>query len=251
MKAKKQNLRKILLILVIFLTISLVLGIFFWGEKLNREKINKVLATANSKLGSKFKPGAEGDGTFDSSGFVWWVFQKQNGIKLANERGAGQDYLNIGADIQKKNLKEGDLLFFRITPKSQKIHVGIYIGGNQFIHASKGYGKVLVNNLSDHLAEPGKEQAGKKTPTYNDIFFEARRIIGFRNIAKIETFEKGDEGIEVREFQKDLLSLGYKVPTNGVFEEKTEQMIKLVQKDYSLPKNGIVTPRVKELLKDL
>ena len=48
-------------------------------------------------------------------------------------------------------LQPGDLVFFCDPSRSggkAASHVGIYIGSNQFIHASSGGGKVQIDSLS-------------------------------------------------------------------------------------------------------
>jgi lipoprotein Spr len=49
--------------------------------------------------------------------------------------------------INKTELKEGDLVFFKIGSKSIS-HVGVYIGDNKFAHASSSKG-VMISNLND------------------------------------------------------------------------------------------------------
>jgi len=49
--------------------------------------------------------------------------------------------------ISKDELKEGDLIFFKI--KSHYIsHMGVYIGDNKFAHASSSRG-VMISNLDE------------------------------------------------------------------------------------------------------
>lgn len=52
----------------------------------------------------------------------------------------------MGQAVSKENLLPGDLVFFNTYGDIS--HVGIYIGGGQFIHASSGSGKVTISQLS-------------------------------------------------------------------------------------------------------
>lgn len=81
---------------------------------------------------------------FDCSGFVRHVYSTQ-GVRLP--RTAREMALTLPA-IPKYAMQSGDLVFFNINGQLFS-HVGIYINGNQFIHApSQRTGKVLVSNLT-------------------------------------------------------------------------------------------------------
>ncbi|HEX2927103.1 MAG TPA: C40 family peptidase, partial [Ruminiclostridium sp.] len=93
--------------------------------------------------------GGKSPSGFDCSGFVGYVF-KNFGVSL-NSSSASM-YSN-GIKVSKTNLKAGDLLFFDASSRKSAgaiDHVGIYLGGNQFIHASTSNGKVLVQSLSGY-----------------------------------------------------------------------------------------------------
>lgn len=80
---------------------------------------------------------------FDCSGFTQYIL-KNFGVIL--EHSASSQFSN-GEKISKENLEPGDLVFFT-TYKSGPSHVGIYIGSNQFIHASTGQKRITTTSLN-------------------------------------------------------------------------------------------------------
>lgn len=79
---------------------------------------------------------------FDCSGLVRAVFGRF-GIHLPRDT---KDQIRAGQKIARDDIKPGDLLFFRR-------HVGIAIGRDRLIHASRGGGGVRVNSLSASRAD--------------------------------------------------------------------------------------------------
>ena len=56
----------------------------------------------------------------------------------------------IGKKVKRDELIPGDLVFFRKYIKSSRIgHVGMYIGNDEFIHASYGAKKVTISSLNE------------------------------------------------------------------------------------------------------
>ncbi|MCL2082575.1 MAG: C40 family peptidase [Oscillospiraceae bacterium] len=108
-----------------------------------------IIETASKKLGAPYVYGSGGPNSFDCSGFTSWVF-RQHGISLP--RNSGSQYRLSGKSVKKPDLKTGDLVFFKNTSKGVINHVGIYLGGNKFIHAgsgSNGGRKVKISSLSE------------------------------------------------------------------------------------------------------
>ncbi len=98
-------------------------------------------------LGIKYVYGGSTTKGFDCSGFVSFVYKKF-GMTLPR---SSRDMGNGGVAVKKTDLKPGDLVFFDTNGGLNGInHVGIYIGGGKFIHASSSLGrKVTISNLSD------------------------------------------------------------------------------------------------------
>ncbi len=98
-------------------------------------------------IGAVYKPGGESPELgMDCSGFVRYVFHEVAGLKLPHNALA---LSKIHEVISKADLKPGDLVFFKTTRRVFS-HVGIYLGGNEFIHASSSEtGKVMISKLDN------------------------------------------------------------------------------------------------------
>ena len=107
-----------------------------------------IIATAKKYIGVPYVWGGSTPSGFDCSGFVQYVF-KAHGISLP--RTSKQQY-TVGSWVSKSNLQPGDLVFFD-TGGSGISHLGIYIGNNQFIHASTSKG-VIITSLSNTYWAP-------------------------------------------------------------------------------------------------
>lgn len=99
-----------------------------------------VVSIALSKLGSPYRWAAAGPNAFDCSGFTMWCYA-QIGIALPHSSRA---QINVGERVSRENLKPGDLVFFG---RSTIHHVGIYIGGGNFVHSPNTGDVVRVTSL--------------------------------------------------------------------------------------------------------
>jgi murein DD-endopeptidase / murein LD-carboxypeptidase len=101
--------------------------------------------TIETWLGTPYRfAGCTREGT-DCSGFVnslyTTVFKSNLGA-----RNSGDIYKKI-TKVDKDELIEGDLVFFRIR-KRRVSHVGVYLGNNKFVHASTSSG-VIISDLNE------------------------------------------------------------------------------------------------------
>ena len=99
-----------------------------------------VVGIAMQYLGVPYRWGGADPSGFDCSGFSMYVYAKL-GVSLPHH--AASQY-GMGTPVSKSELEAGDLVFFNGLG-----HMGIYIGGGQFIHAPHTGDVVKISSLSD------------------------------------------------------------------------------------------------------
>ena len=99
--------------------------------------------TALSLRGTPYRLGGEDPSGFDCSGFVQYVYE-QHGVAMPREV---RDQFRVGKRVDRDQLEPGDLVFFSTVAPGAS-HVGIIIGGDQFVHAPSERGVVRVETLS-------------------------------------------------------------------------------------------------------
>ena len=105
----------------------------------------QILSGARSMLGQAVVwGGASPKQGFDCSGLVQYVY-RQAGINLP--RTADLQFL-VGRSVSPTALLPGDLVYFT-TYEPGASHVGIYIGGDKFIHTSFSQGIVAIGDMND------------------------------------------------------------------------------------------------------
>lgn len=111
-----------------------------------------VSATSNVKLyqfvydwlGTPYRLGGTSEGGIDCSGFAYQLYDKVFNTVIGNN---SRNIFSMVNPINKEELKEGDLVFFKIN-SSAISHVGVYLGNNKFAHASSSRG-VMISNLNE------------------------------------------------------------------------------------------------------
>ncbi|MGM9988006.1 MAG: SH3 domain-containing protein [Bacillaceae bacterium] len=106
------------------------------------EDVFNLVSYAKKLVGKPYVFGASGPDAFDCSGFVYHVF-KSNNYNVSRTSTAG--FWNMVKKVD--NPVVGDIIFFKDTYITGPSHMGIYIGGGDFIHASDGANGVTISNL--------------------------------------------------------------------------------------------------------
>lgn len=104
----------------------------------------QVIAYAKQFMGCSYVYGSAGPNSFDCSGFTSYVY-KHFGYSL--NRSAASQYSN-GTPVDLSQIQPGDLILWRAYGSSSTAtHVGIYIGNNQYIHASSTKKCITINDM--------------------------------------------------------------------------------------------------------
>ena len=120
------------------------------GKKNTSSSINRGVNKSSSQvasyaynfLGRPYVYGANGPDAFDCSGFTSYVY-RHFGVSLPR---TASSQFSAGSAVSRNNLAPGDLVFFNTV--GYLGHVGLYIGGGDFIHAASS-GREKISSLSE------------------------------------------------------------------------------------------------------
>ncbi|RYF87231.1 MAG: glycoside hydrolase [Chitinophagaceae bacterium] len=123
-------------------------------------------ATSNVKLykfvyewiGTPYRYAGNTQNGIDCSAFAKAIYKKVFNTTIARN---SRDIFSMVNPLPKADLKEGDLVFFKIKSRSIN-HIGLYLGDNRFAHASSSRG-VVISNLND--------------PYYSRYFYRGGQIL--------------------------------------------------------------------------
>ena len=107
---------------------------------------HKLYVNAAEWIGTPYRAGGDSRHGTDCSGLVSQLYKKTYRMRLSRSTD-GQ--LTESNKIARRNLREGDLVFFTSRSSRKKVaHVGIYLKDGKFIHASTSQG-VIVSSLKE------------------------------------------------------------------------------------------------------
>ncbi|MFD0765731.1 C40 family peptidase [Mucilaginibacter lutimaris] len=125
-------------------------------ESLAKDYLSQIMgvavsATSNMKLfnfvynwiGTPYRFGGSSRKGIDCSAFTKQLYSDVFNLPI---RRSSRDIFSMVSPVGKDDLKEGDLVFFKIHSRSIS-HIGIYLGNNRFAHASSR--GVAISNLDE------------------------------------------------------------------------------------------------------
>ena len=156
-------------------------------ESLAKDYLSQIMgvamsATSNTKLfdfvydwiGTPYRFGGSSRRGIDCSAFTKQLYSDVFNLTI---RRSSRDIFSMVNPVNKDDLKEGDLVFFKIHSRSIS-HIGIYLGNNRFAHASsKG---VAISSLDDAY--------------YSRYFYKGGRLLeSFKNELSTASASADDE----------------------------------------------------------
>jgi cell wall-associated NlpC family hydrolase len=102
-----------------------------------------IVRRALTLRGTPYRNGGSDPKGFDCSGFVQYVFARE-GVAVPREV---REQVRLGREVRLAGIEPADLIFFKISG-NEPSHVGISIGGDEFVHAPSSRGVVRVEKFS-------------------------------------------------------------------------------------------------------
>jgi len=118
--------------------------------------LSSIRQRGDSWMGVRYRFGGESRSGIDCSAFTRQIFREAFGVELPRNTAL---QVQEGSSISRQDLTAGDLVFFR---RGGTRHVGVYLGDNEFIHASTSRG-VTISNLDEDY--------------YRRYYWTARRVL--------------------------------------------------------------------------
>ena len=111
----------------------------------------RMVLRAMEHMDAPYVFGKAGPDKFDCSGLVLYAADLEGLPALPH---AAKELYTLGRPVSIRNLLPGDMLCFdTVRDNDPSDHVGFYIGGNQFVHASSSKHKVVVSTLEGYYLD--------------------------------------------------------------------------------------------------
>ena len=115
----------------------------------------RAASVALQQVGTPYRYGGSSPAGFDCSGLVHFAYASVGHSIPRTTAGQWADL----EPVSQRDLRTGDLLFFNIDGKMS--HVGLYVGGGQFVHAPSTGRRVSVESLESRFYRKALVRAGR------------------------------------------------------------------------------------------
>lgn len=121
--------------------------------EVHKVRVQKAQKTAMNKLmgqiGKPYRWGGTSPRTgFDCSGLVYYAYKDL--VKFRIPRTANEMYhLRDASPVDRGELENGDLVFFRTQGRGTADHVGVYVGNGKFIQSPRSGQDIQITSLSE------------------------------------------------------------------------------------------------------
>jgi lipoprotein Spr len=108
----------------------------------------ELLATVNTWLGTPYRLGSNSRSAIDCSAFTMNVYSQAYSMSIP--RSSEEQYKAYGrSTVQNPDRQEGDLIYFKTINTGKPVsHVGVWLDGNRFVHASSSKG-VIISSINE------------------------------------------------------------------------------------------------------
>lgn len=128
------------------------------GMDIDLEDNHALYTEVSGWLGTRYRSGGSSKNGTDCSGLASQVYQKVYRIRLPR---TSEAQYNNSNKVAKRNLREGDLVFFTSNRSGKKVaHSGIYLKDGKFIHASSSRG-VIISSLNENYYRTHWKSGGR------------------------------------------------------------------------------------------
>ncbi len=110
------------------------------------QRAQSVVKLAKAQVGKGYAWGGNGPDNYDCSGLVQSIYNKVGGVQMPR---VTTDQVKVGTTVAMSQLQPGDLLYWGSV--DAPYHIGIYIGNNQYVHASTPDKGVVMQNISSYF----------------------------------------------------------------------------------------------------
>ena len=231
-----------------------------WTAAKQKQKVNYMV----SKYGTGWKNNSEakednyyrsafdggkwvGHHVADCSGLFRYAFDKlgkaiaHSSNRIWNSYCSKKGELNNGRRDDGRELLPGTAVFVHPAGKSNRTHIGLYVGGGKVIEASGTSVGVIESDITHRKWVEWGE--------LKNVAYEG----GDDPMPGKPTLRKGDQGEYVRQAQQALIDKGFdcgKWGADGKFGAATEDAVKRFQKAKGLTTDGVIGPATWDALED-